>query len=74
MKIQFIIESVIDNGNEIIITSQVLLSNYRDQYFFSSLVFPYYRAKSLTFNPISNESLTAFLNASLSLAPNAFPP
>jgi len=62
IKIQFIIESVIDNSNEIIITSRVLLSNYSDQYFFSSLVFPYYRGKSLAFNPISNESLTAFLN------------
>ena len=49
LKIQLIIESVSDNGNEIIISSSVLISNYDDQYFFSSIVFPYHKGKSLNF-------------------------
>ena len=62
INIQFIIESISENGNEIIITTQVLISNYTDQYFFSKVIFPFHRGKSLNYNPNSHDYLISFLN------------
>ena len=62
LKIQFIHESINKSGNKLNIISQVLISDYNDQYFFSGISFSYHSGKSLTFNPLSYESLPAFLN------------
>ena len=62
LKIQFIIESISDNSNNIIISSQVLISNYGDLYYYSGLTFPYHEGKSFNYNPLSFDSLTSFLN------------
>ena len=62
LKIQFIIENINLSGNNSKISSQVIISNYKDKYYFTGVNFNFGRGESLNYNPSNLESLTAFLD------------
>ena len=60
--LQFIIESISKNGNEIVVSAQVVVSNNLDQHYYSKGIdFTYSRGKSIYFSPMF-DSLSSLLD------------